>query len=206
MSSQIRLRFQRRFMASSLFLQSVNDYTFHAAESQRRCNEIVAMLDGVRGITRADERIMSDIVWERSGVWQPDDIQNVMFAIAVSSQPTRRQMQNFAPTLMHTFTEAERDRWNTNASSSHAVLFDIVNRVKCLGGKNLCEYTKKLVVAMYMHYRKDFWTMEFSARTVVTQNAREFIAKQLKHFEPLDYTAALPSDFGELQRLYTDAT
>ena len=63
----------------------------------------------------------------------------------------RREEQKWASGLLGIFTQEEWTRWKAAGLDGMDWSLDqMIARVKSLGGKNLCEYTKKMLTAIWL--------------------------------------------------------
>ena len=87
--------------------------------------------------------------------WQKEHLAPLVEALATSS-PTRRKEQKWVDSILNIFTEAEWERWRAQGLAGMTeTLQEIFSRLMSSSGKNICEYTKKQVTAIWLHLRGD---------------------------------------------------
>ena len=197
MSSHIARGFARKFCACSLYLQHCGEDE-RALQSELRADDVSSTLVDAK-LSRADEAHISELVASKAHVWRAVDIEKITKAVVrCCAVGVRREMQAWGVGILHIFTDAERDEWRQQAPE--IVMVDIITRLKLLNAKSLCEKTKKMVIAMWFHYRDDFWKMSAASRAAFVDHMRDTMGRQFKHFVPAKTVVKLPS-FDVLQRI-----
>ena len=169
-----------------------------AVQSELRVGGVSSILVDVK-LSRADEAHIFELVASKAHVWRAVDIEKIMQAVVRCCQVgVRREMQPCGEGVLHISTDAERDQWRQQAPE--IVMIDIITRLKLLNARSLCERTKKLTIAMWSHYRDDFWKLSAANRSAFIDHMRDTMGRLFKHLVPATTVVKLPS-FDVLQRI-----
>ena len=149
--------FKVRFGASSLCLQAVADGEARKLRSAECKTALLTLLEGVP-LKTCEKREITTLIVEnpRSEFWNPADLSALLGAVEKVQGQARRKSQDFTPNVLEFFLASEWERWNTqNLQCAESICIELIQRIKSIGGKNLCEYSKKLAVAIWLLLRGD---------------------------------------------------
>ena len=91
------------------------------------------------------------------------------------------------------FLEDEWQRWKSGGmQASGGTAVELIQRMKASGAKNLDEYSKKRLVAIWLFSRGDGRTTGVAARAVAAEQFKQRIERALRIHEPEEYIQQLP--------------
>ncbi len=138
--------------------------------------------------------MMTLILNAAANTWTDSDKSKLLEAIEVASLKERRLAQTWVNHICEIFTEEEWTSWvEAKAASMDSTASEMISRVKLLGGKNLCEYTKKRLVAMWLYLRGDGRNLGISGRGAAAEHFKGKLQRALRDFEPEVYLGNLPT-------------
>jgi hypothetical protein len=172
--------FRRRFCANALFLGSCTV----AEERVRKSGELAAglglILKNGKSLTKSEHDGLSDLVIA-SSTWTAADSTLLIRALDDSLRKKRRSEQRWADGLLGIFTEDEWTPWKANGLNGiDSTLDEMILRVKLLGAKNLCEFTKKKLTAIWLHLRGDGAQLDSGGRSRAKELLKTRVSKHLK--------------------------
>ena len=148
--------FRIKFCAAPLHLTSHCQEIDRPANSSQHAATLIELLTG--GTLSCPERDdLSALILESTDGWVPRDRSRLVQAVnAKEIVRHRRCSQEWCENALNIFSQPELDAWtNRGAAGMNSTLTEIITRVMQLGGKLICEDTKKLLCALWLFYRGD---------------------------------------------------
>ena len=186
--------FRVRFGAATLYLQTLDSAVDVANAVQEQCQSLA---EWVRSecrskLSKETSTAMVAIVIDANAVW-PALTKHHLVGVIMSNVSRRSESQNWTDKLLGIFTQQELDvfRARGNQNGGRDSLGDIMARLQSLAAKNLDESGKKLMTAMWIHFRND-GTID---RATAQLNFKHAYTKKMKHFKTDDYQSKLPDQF-----------
>ena len=148
-------QFGLRFRAASLFLASCGGGE-RVAKSGEQAAALRTLLSEGQGMQQSEHDELRELVLSVDRGWESSDRLSVLEALSTRVHNRRRKEQQWVSALLDIYTEEEWTRWKAFGSTGmNTTLDQMIARVKSFGGKNLCEYSKKLITATWLHLRGD---------------------------------------------------
>ena len=148
-------QFGLRFRAASLFLTSCG-VGERAAKSGEQAAALRTLLSEGQGMQQSEHDELRELVLSVDRGWESSDRLSLLEALSTRVHNRRRKEQQWVTALLDIYTEEEWTRWKAFGSRGmNTTLDQMIARVKSFGGKNLCEYSKKLITATWLHLRGD---------------------------------------------------
>ena len=195
MASTVEQQFRVRFGAASLHLR-VCEPQRQAAMSAEQTRGLVELLKGGGRLTPWLHQQLTAIVVEPSAQgWVSSDRAALLECIDDLALKKRRTSQLWGMALLSIFTEDEWRRWKeADATTNYCnTLDEMISRVKLLGGKNLCEYSKKVLTAVWLHLRGDGRGIGMTGREAAQMYVKKQLLKATRDFHPTIYLEKLPA-------------
>ena len=145
MSRKLSRDFRIKFGAASLHLQSnCDDDAKRAVQSSQHAAALTDLLANGGELTGPDKDELASLVLATTVGWMPIDRSTIMAALNAVAKRCRRSKQEWVNNSLNIFTQGELDLWKARgAAGINSTLSEIIARVMQLGGKLLCEYSKK---------------------------------------------------------------
>ena len=126
-------------------------------------------------------------------IWNDADRPELLKHI-MTSTTYRRSSQRWCEAVLNIFTKTELDRFRSvgDQNGGMQTLADIFQHVRSLGDKNLCELSKKLLAATWLHFRG---CPSYQTREQAQYYFKERYARFRKHFDPAFYHETLSQEF-----------
>ena len=185
--------FRVQLGVSSLLLQSIADGEARKLRSAECKNVCLAMLEGAP-FTTGEKREITELIVDnpRSQFWNPEDLSAVLSALEKHGK-SRRNSQAFIPNLLEFFTASEWAAWKSGGSAkAEGIVMELLARIKSIGGKNLCEFSKKLALAIWVFLRGDGRSLGFAGRGLAAEQFKSRYARSMRDFNPEIYLEQLP--------------
>ena len=191
-TSQLPKQFLIRFRAASLHLETCEPAkrTLVSAEQTKL---LITMLNEGNSLSRIQHDELVELVLSTEKGWEKSDRSALIEALSKRLEGlNRRNHQEWIDNVYDVFTAEEWARWkNAGSTGMMQTLEQILGRMKSLGGKNLCEYTKKALTAVWLHLRGDGLTIDRMSRHVAKLRVNSEWTKLTRHFEPEIYLETL---------------
>lgn len=187
--------FKTRFGASSLHLQTCEDLEQRKIRSAECKNSLLGVLGG-SALSDVEKRDLTTFLVDdpRRQWWNPEDLSALVDTIERSACRRRRTTQDFTSHMLEFFLQSEWLRWKAQgAAGAETIAVELVQRLKAIGGKNLCEYTKKKAVAIWLFCRGDWEALGAAGRDVALHQFKERLSRNVRLYEPSTYLEELPS-------------
>jgi hypothetical protein len=184
--------FATRFGAASLHLASTAPDQRVARAAELRAG-LINVLEGAT-ITAVEKNMLHALIVGAAarGIWHSADLSAFLTAIDAANKKQRRTSQVFL-NILEFFADDNWARWKSNGvQGMHNTAVELINHIKSLGGKNLDEYSKKLVVSIYLFLRGDSLALGVSGRAIAGEYFKGQLAKSVRDFEPPSYMVMLP--------------
>ena len=128
-----------------------------------------------------------------TGLWQPKDLSELVQAIGLCVHKKKRSSQNFLDNMTDYFLEDEWQRWKSAVmQESGGTAIELIQRMKSIGAKNLDEYSKKRLVAIWLFLRGDGRTAGVAARAVAAEQFKQRLEGALRLHGTEEYIPELP--------------
>ena len=191
--ASVAQQFRVRFGAATLHL-SVCEPDRRAAFSHEQAHALKALMKGGQPLKpQEQEALTAIVVGADDRGWEPADRASLLTSIEEASM-RRRRSQTWSSRLLGIFTEEEWACWKARGRSGmDETLLEMINRVKSLGGKNLCEHSKKLLTAVWLHLRGDGREIERVGRELALAQVKARFSRAVRDFNPKFYLEELPS-------------
>ena len=184
--------FRRRFSAATLFLEGCADIEARVRKSGELTATLCQIMKDGKALTKAERDGLSEQVMGSSRAWSCSDATLLLRALDESLRKKRRSAQNWADALLGVFTEVEWTRWKAmGLDGIESTLTELIQRMKLLGAKNLCEHTIKKLTAIWLHLRGDGVQLDFGKRSHAQELLKRRLQKCLKKAEPAVYLEKL---------------
>ena len=186
--------FKVRFGASSLCLQAIADGEARMRRSAECKTAILTLLEGVP-LKTSEKREITTLIVEnpRNQFWNPADLSALLSAVEKVEGPARRKSQDFTPNVLEFFVASEWEGWKTQGlPCAESICSELIQRIKSIGGKNLCECSKKLAVAIWLFLRGDGRSLGVNGRNLASVQFKSRLARSMRDFEPATYLEKLP--------------
>ena len=158
--------FSTRFGASSLHLATTAPDQRVARAAELRAG-LIYVLEGAT-VTAVEKNMLHALIVEAAprGIWHTADLSALLIAIDAANKKQRRTSQSFL-NILEFFADDTWARWKSNGlPGMQNTAVELINHIKSLGGKNLDEYSKKLVVSIYLFLCGDSRALGVSGRAV----------------------------------------
>ena len=144
---------------------------------------------------------LSALILESTDGWVPRDRSRLVQAVnAKEIVRHRRCSQEWCENALNIFSQPELDAWtNRGAAGMNSTLTEIITRVMQLGGKLICEDTKKLLCALWLFYRGDGRELGNGGSEIAFKIFKDKFTKSTRNFEPSVMMNVLPVDMIELK-------
>ena len=127
------------------------------------------------------------------GVWVANDVARVVAEVEAHSSVRRRNSQNYVDNMTFYMTSSEWSRWKANGvQGGETTATEFIQRIQSIGGKNLCEYSKKRAAAIWLCLRGDARSLGVSGRATLREQFSMKWDRQSRRSEPLEYIPELP--------------
>jgi len=201
MSRKLSRDFRIKFGAASLHLQSnCDDAVQRAVQSSQHAAALTDLLANGGELTGAEKDELASLVLATTVGWMPIDRSTIMAALDAVAKRCRRSKQEWVNNSLNIFTQGELDLWKARgAAGINSTLSEIIARVMQLGGKLLCEYSKKVLCAVWLHFRGDGCSMGGGGREIAYKMFKERYNKLMRNFEPAFLMDTLPVDMADLR-------
>ena len=189
MSREIKMK----FFAFTLHLEGM-DETQRAARSPEHADSMVAMISSAAlNKVEKDDVLNSIMIAPNRNVWVASDLSRVVAAVEAMCAKRRRETQNYADNLLSYMLPSEWATWKENAAQGcDNTATELIQRIKSVGGKNLCEFSKKRAASIWLFLRGDARSLGHAARAVFREQFTQKLGKHVRDFEPLEYIVKLP--------------
>ncbi len=185
-------QFRLKFRAASLFLSSGCCAAERVAKSGEQAAALCTLLSEGLPIKHAEHDELCELVLSTAEGWESSDRLSLVQALARSLGHKRREEQKWAHALLGIFTEEEWTRLKAvGPTSMDEALEQIIARVQSIGGKNLCEYSKKMLTAIWLHLRGDGLRMNRTERSMCQLQLKSRLARKLRGYNPVTYIETL---------------
>ena len=191
--ASVAQQFRVRFGAATLHL-SVCEPDRRAAFSHEQAHALKALMKGGQPLKpQEQEALTAIVVGADDRGWEPADRASLLTSIEEATM-RRRRSQTWSSRLLGIFAEEEWACWKARGRSGmDETLLEMINRVKSLGGKNLCEHSKKLLTAVWLHLRGDGREIERVGRELALAQVKARFSRAVRDFNPKFYLEELPS-------------
>ena len=190
----------------TIHLQATIDPTARAAAASGHVASLETLLSNEK--MKASDKITYEslVSHASSEVWGAENLSRLLRVIEFTATVKRRDGQNFAEgRVLGYFGQTKWSQWRENAfHGKDTTAQELVATTKKLGGKNLDEFSKKSLAAIWLFLRGDWRTLGATQRTLAKEQFCVRFAKGMRDFEPSVYVQELPHNASEYQELYPD--
>ena len=189
MARQIKMK----FFAFTLHLEGMDEIQ-RAAKSREHADSMVGMIGSAAlNVLEKDDVLNSIVLAPNRNVWVASDLSRVVAAVEASNKKRRRGTQSYLDNLLCYMLPSEWDKWKENAvQGCDNTATEVIQRIKSVGGKNLCEYSKKRAASIWLFSRGDARSLGNAGRAVLREQFAVKLSKGVRDFEPLEYIMKLP--------------
>jgi len=192
-------RFRVQYCAAALLFQNC-PADQRAARATEQVQALVALLENSPNLKSAEKTALDALIIDRGEGWSDTDRAFLLDAVARATEQ-RRKAQKWGDAMLRIFTANEWQRWKAiGVAGMGESSSEIIARVKSLGGKNLSEYDKKLLAAVWLHVRGDG---RMTNRATALQQFKNTFSRATRFFEPAVYLEVLPP-VHEIENFYPD--
>ena len=157
-------QFGLRFRAASLFLVSCGGGE-RVAKSGEQAAALRTLLSEGQAMQQSEHDELRELVLSVDRGWESSDRLSLLDALSKRVHNRRRKEQQWVTALLDIYTEEEWTRWKAAGSAGmNTTLDQTIARVEAIGGKNRCEYNKKMITATWLRLRGDGMHMSRSDR------------------------------------------
>ena len=194
-----------KFRAMSLHLEAACPEDREARASEHTAT-LECMLSGCTMKARDKKELESMVTSASRDLWSAGNLSRLLRALEGTSSSRRRESQRFGDgRILGYFTESEWSRWKSEGlQGKDNTAAELVHKVKKLGGKNLDEYSKKYLVAVWLFLRGDGRTLGIGARSLAAEQFKNRLARAVRDFEPPIYPPELPPKPCKYKEQYPD--
>ena len=187
-------QFRVKFCAATLQLRTCIAEQ-RPAKAKEHTKALLAWVAANKSIsTAADKLGLQELVTTmHTEVWPTGCLAELLAAVEDACLKRRRPSQNWGTEILNVFTADELDRWTkAGLAGMNEIAMDLVARMKSLGGKNLSEPDKKLLTAIWLHFRGDGVSLGRIGRQSAKSSFLALFSRSMKSFEPEAYMETLP--------------
>ena len=188
--SPLAKQFRNRFRAASLFISTCSGAA-RVAKSNEQTAVLRTLLEEGQPMQDHEHAALAELVVSTEQIWESSDRASILLALS-KAVCKRRGEQKWSSALLDIFTEEEWARWKAAGPDGMDWSLDqVLARVKSIGGKNLCEYSKKLLTAIWLHLRGDGLRMSRIDRNVAKEHVKGRLSRIMRKFNPMVYMETL---------------
>ena len=182
-----------KFFTLTLHLEGMDEFQ-RAAKSPEHADSMIALIGSAALNNMEKEDVLSSIMTAPNRkVWGVADLSKVVAALEAAAPKRRRTTQNYVENLTRYMQPSEWAKWKENgAAGCENTATELMQRIKSIGGKNLCEYSKKRAASMWLFLRGDARSMGNVQRAVLREQFTQKLGRSVRDFEPLEYIVTLP--------------
>ena len=185
------MRFRTKFGAGQLFLATILEGDERLRKSKALTHDMLALLLEGQPLSGKEKDDLEQLVVASQGIWSNSDRIEMLEGIGAACK-RRRDSQKWNFEVLNIFTSEEWSRFKQDAAGGmNVTLNDMLFRVKSLGGKNLCENSKKVLVAMWLHVRGDT-NASSACREVAKLILKKRFVRIMRDCKPDVYHVKLP--------------
>ena len=184
MARQIKMK----FFAFSLHLEGMDEIQ-RAAKSSEHADSMVALIGSaaLNGMEKEDV-LNSILLAPNRDVWVASDVSRLVAAVEAHGCARRRNSQNYVDNLLFYMLPSEWERWKANGvQGGETTATEFIQRIKSVGGKNICEYSKKRAAAIWLFLRGDARSLGNAGRASLREQFSQKWNRSVREFEPLEY-------------------
>ena len=192
--------FKTRFLAATMHINSLRDSDPARSATVKEQGELLTRMlnkDTSPSLSKAEVLTLQELVVDHGEVWGAHVLPLVKALEAFTLQRKRRPEQRWSSSLHMAFTQDDWSRWKSHGvAHADMILHEMTMRIQGCNGKNLCEYTKKRLTALWLFVRGDGHAMSMQTRLVAQEHVRSYLARIMRNFEPKTYPIDLdPAKF-----------
>ena len=161
MARQIKIK----FFAFTLHLEGMDEIQ-RAAKSSEHADSMVALIGSAAlNSMEKDDVVNSIVLAPNRNVWVASDLSRVVAAVEAHSPKRRRASQVYLDNLLDYMLPSEWAEWKANGvQGCENTATELIQRIKSVGGRNICEYSKKRAASIWLFLRGDARSLGNSGR------------------------------------------
>ena len=182
-----------KFAAFTLHLEGMDEIQ-RAAKSSEHADSMIALIGSAAlSVMDKDDVLNSILVAPNRNVWVASDLSRLVAAVDAHGVKRRRSAQVCLENLLFYMLHSEWDKWKANAvQGCENTATELIQRIKSVGSKNICEYSKKRAASIWLFLRGDARSLGNSARATLREQFTQKLSRSVRDFEPLEYILELP--------------